>query len=294
MASLDKSKYFFLDYLRTHKFVKDRGYIKKDKRMLDPELDEDPRLGYVAVCQRLFKDFLEKRFKLYNVTKPRGLFGYQLRLFTIRKLYSDFSLFNFEPESPWRVVYSLIDHKIREEDPEFRDLQTATPNFRGPDIQIGDGFGFIKVTLSRYMCGMWEATKWLDRLYGKLEGILYNEEFDTEELIKKHLVNCLDIIKVLPEEVNDSSENPDSLSGVASSLTDLESYVLEEVSRNFSCDDSLSIESKFLLAVGALKRRAMRNENTGLVGQYNSLILSPELRRALNALCEEEGVILDG
>ena len=74
-----KQTYFYMDYLRMHANGRELQLFKKNRHMLEPELADDPKKGYKAFVQRIFKTLLDNEFASYlPIVKPRNSFGYNV------------------------------------------------------------------------------------------------------------------------------------------------------------------------------------------------------------------------
>lgn len=79
-----RDRYFFIDYLRLHRFGKRNGIWKKNRNMLvkDHEYSDDAptkaRKGYESYIQRCLKSILDNMYSDFPVIKPRRAFSYEI------------------------------------------------------------------------------------------------------------------------------------------------------------------------------------------------------------------------
>jgi hypothetical protein len=79
-----KDRYYFIDYLRLHRFGKQAGIWKKNRNMLvkEHEYNEDAnitaRKGYKSYIQRCMKSILDTMYSDFTVIKPRNRFAYEI------------------------------------------------------------------------------------------------------------------------------------------------------------------------------------------------------------------------
>jgi hypothetical protein len=283
----DRDKYFFLEYLRAHKFAKDHSYIKRDKRMLDKETADDPRVGYKAICQRLMREILVKMFPLYTIAKPRNNFGFRLRMFNQYTLKNE-GLINLEPENPTRFLYRIINHHINVVDNKFTELREQilmlSTNLEYTALCFYDFLGLIHINLHEGKCDMWQCLKVIKNIKNFVDETAYGEDLSNKKALKEQLCYAMKRVNIA-EDI--TPEDAEEILGPNNELTTLEQNVYSKVLTTFSCDDALDPRNKFLLAVGALKREAMRNGDTTLVAEYNNLTLNDILYEKIQNICEE-------
>lgn len=79
-----KDKYFYIDYLRLHRYGKSNRIWVKNRTMLSREdqYNENPtvvtRKGYKSYVQRCLKSILDSMYPGFDIIKPRDLFGYEI------------------------------------------------------------------------------------------------------------------------------------------------------------------------------------------------------------------------
>lgn len=79
-----KDRYYFIDYLRLHRFGKQAGIWKKNRNMLvkEHEYNSDAnitaRKGYKSYIQRCMKSILDTMYSDFLVMKPRNRFAYEI------------------------------------------------------------------------------------------------------------------------------------------------------------------------------------------------------------------------
>jgi len=79
-----RDRYYFIDYLRLHRFGKQAGIWKKNRNMLvkEHEYNTDDnitaRKGYKSYIQRCMKSILDTMYSDFTVMKPRNRFAYEI------------------------------------------------------------------------------------------------------------------------------------------------------------------------------------------------------------------------
>jgi len=79
-----KDRYFFIDYLRLHRFGRQNQIWKKNRNMLVREHEYSnsheirSRKGYQSYIQRVVKSILDWTYPDWEVFKPRNKFGYEI------------------------------------------------------------------------------------------------------------------------------------------------------------------------------------------------------------------------
>lgn len=74
-----KAFHFYLDYLRTHKHLKDLGVVGRDRKMISwAENERGGNKSFVTVCCRLLRSALEHYFPDWTIKKVKGTFAYEI------------------------------------------------------------------------------------------------------------------------------------------------------------------------------------------------------------------------
>jgi len=79
-----RDRYYFIDYLRLHRYGKDNEIWKKNRNMLVREHEYSAssetraRKGYKSYIQRCMKSILDTLYPDFTIIKPRNVFGYEI------------------------------------------------------------------------------------------------------------------------------------------------------------------------------------------------------------------------
>lgn len=73
-----KRSFFYLDYLRMHSYARKHKLFKKNRYMISYITADDPKKGYKAYIQRIFRDLLGYKMGDFPIKKPRDVFGYNI------------------------------------------------------------------------------------------------------------------------------------------------------------------------------------------------------------------------
>jgi len=77
-----RDKYFYIDYIRLHKYGIEKKIWKRNKNMIQSSAEYDPstksRQGYQSYIQRALKPIIEYIYPDFLVFKPRSTFGYEI------------------------------------------------------------------------------------------------------------------------------------------------------------------------------------------------------------------------
>lgn len=73
-----KRAFFYLDYLRMHAYARKNKIFRKNRYMINHATVNDPKKGYKAYIQRLFRDLVITELDFLEIKKPRDVFGYNV------------------------------------------------------------------------------------------------------------------------------------------------------------------------------------------------------------------------
>lgn len=194
-----RDQYYFIDYLRLHRYGKQNGIWKKNRNMLVKECEYSndanvvSRKGYKLYIQRCMKSILEYLNEGFDIIKPRNTFGYEIgkrdRNFGATKL-------NMAEDNEDRVRFILqrylIEGKYSDIIAEYRDavLNSSFLSFKNNESGI-------KIKLSEKRSFGYPAV--MDLLKVKdAQAKMIAEANDTNKIIKELILCGLSKIKKIP------------------------------------------------------------------------------------------------
>lgn len=122
-----RDKYYFLDYLRLHRFGKQKGIWKKNRNMLvkEHEYSDDStiraRKGYKSYIQRCMKSILDSMYQDFTIIKPRNRFSYEIG----KRTTGQHDIINVSQENEEKIKFIIQRYLMNG---EYEDLVTRYRN----------------------------------------------------------------------------------------------------------------------------------------------------------------------
>ena len=176
-----KDRYFFIDYLRLHRFGKENGIWKKNRNMLvkEHEYNSDrsivARKGYKSYIQRCMKSILDWMFEGFVVSKPRNRFAYEVGRRNQR--HSVLDVTDKEDKIKYVIQRHLMDKSYEELMAAYALAVQTSPMISFRNQQAG-----LRVTLDEQRSLGYRNIKTLELIKGYQDQML--EAFDNGEVYK--------------------------------------------------------------------------------------------------------------
>jgi len=193
-----RDKFYFIDYLRLHKFGKDQGIWSKNRNMLvkEDEYSNDfsivARKGYKSYIQRCMHSILTHLFPNFDIIKPRSFFGYE-----IGKKYDRedncLDLQNDEDKIKYILSRYLTSGTFEDIVSRYKRIIDQNPNLKYKNRDAG-----IKISLDPDRSMAYQVVKDLVKikeLQTEMIQIVENKEALIKEITKAFLHNA----RILPK-----------------------------------------------------------------------------------------------
>lgn len=197
-----KDRYFFIDYLRLHRFGKQAGIWKKNRNMLvkEHEYHSDhnirARKGYQSYVQRCMKSIIDWYYPDFDIVKPRGVFGYEVG----RKNDYQRSLLNIagEEASSEDKIKMIIQRNLVNKDYQELISEYLEVINDSPGVALKNRDGGLKLSLNIERSEGYRVVQRLP-LIRSIQNKLIEEASNTDLLLKKMIVKGLDFVKKIPK-----------------------------------------------------------------------------------------------
>lgn len=183
-----KDRYFFIDYLRLHRFGKQNGIWKKNRNMLvkEHEYNRDSsiiaRKGYKSYIQRCMKSILDWMFEGFAISKPRNRFAYE-----IGRRHNRVSILDTS-QAEDKVKYIIQRHLVDGSNQELVSAYAAAVQ-SSPMITFRNQQSGLRIDLDTERSLAYGNIKILQEIRGHQEKMI--EVFDSGEVYKKLIIEGL-------------------------------------------------------------------------------------------------------